>query len=74
MRVMDYDFKPGDRVKLAFGFHNHSGAGTYEIIRVLPAGVDAEKQYRVRGDDGVERAIGEKQIRTLADERPGFVR
>jgi hypothetical protein len=74
MTVMGHDFKPGDRVKLAFGFHNHSGAGIYEIIRILPAAGDAEKQYRIRGDDGVERAIGEKQIRALADVKPGVVR
>jgi hypothetical protein len=73
MRVMDRDFKPGDRVKLAFGFHNHDGAGTYQIVRVLPDGVDTEKQYRIRGD-GVERAIGEKQIRRLADVNTCFVR
>lgn len=60
---MGNDHKPGDSVRLVFGFADRSGAGTYEIVRVMPVGIDGEKQYRIRGRDGFERAIGGSQVR-----------
>ncbi|AMJ62772.1 hypothetical protein [Bosea sp. PAMC 26642] len=56
------DIKVGDLVMLSFSFSDRSGAGYYEILRILPPAMDGELQYRVRGDDGRERAIGLKQI------------
>ena len=54
--------KVGDIVRLSFGFADRSGEGDYEIIRVMPARESGEGQYRIRGTDGRERAIGHSQI------------
>lgn len=53
----------GDKIQLNFGFLDQTGRGDYEVVRVMPASVDGEIQYRVRGLDGRERAIGANQIR-----------
>ncbi|WP_324134731.1 hypothetical protein [Bosea sp. (in: a-proteobacteria)] len=60
---MTSDIRIGDKVRLNFGFLDQTGRGDYEVVRVMPASVDGEIQYRVRGTDGHERAIGAKQIR-----------
>lgn len=61
---MTHSFEPGDTVRLTFGFLDHTGEGDYEIVRRMPPSVDGEVQYRVRGADGHERAIGANQIMT----------
>lgn len=53
---------PGDVVRLSFGFADQSGAGDYRIVRIMPMRASGEREYRVRGADGHERAIGEDQI------------
>lgn len=60
---MTSDYQQGDVISLAFGFLDRSGAGNYQIIRVLPVSETGRRQYRVRGADGLERAIEEHQIR-----------
>ncbi|CAN7619515.1 hypothetical protein [Bosea sp. LjRoot237] len=52
----------GDVVRLSFGFADQSGAGEYEIVRIMPTRASGEREYRVRGADGHERAIGHDQI------------
>lgn len=59
---MSHLFKVGDRVSLAFGFHDQNAIGTYAITRLLPARMSGEPQYRVKGSDDRERVIGEAQI------------
>jgi hypothetical protein len=59
---MAHRFKLGDKARLNYGFLDQSGAGRYEVVRLIPVEVDGEPQYRVRGEDGVERAIGERQM------------
>jgi len=59
---MSHHFKLGDRVSLAFGFHDQSATGTYAITRLLPTRMNGEPQYRVKGSDDRERVIGEGQI------------
>ncbi len=54
--------KVGDIVRLSFGFADLSGAGDYEIVRIMPTRESGERQYRIRGADGHERAIGQSQI------------
>lgn len=54
--------KVGDIVNLSFGFADRSGEGDYEVFRVMPVRESGERQYRVRGADGHERAIGHDQI------------
>lgn len=62
---------PGDVVRLSFGFADQSGAGDYEIVRIMPTRASGEREYRVRGADGHERAIGHDQI---VPDSPGSVR
>lgn len=59
---MEHRYKVGDEVHLNFKFLDLSGSGRYQVIRLIPAGIDGEPQYRVKGEDGVERAIGERQM------------
>lgn len=59
---MSHNFKVGDRVSLSFGFHDQSASGTYAVTRLLPARMNGEPQYRVKGGDDRERVIGECQI------------
>lgn len=59
---MSHLFKVGDRVSLAFGFHDQNATGTYAITRLLPTRMTGEPQYRVKGSDDCERVIGEAQI------------
>ena len=54
--------KIGDIVHLSFGFADLSGTGGYEVVRIMPTRENGERQYRVRGTDGHERAIGQHQI------------
>ena len=71
---MPIEIKQGDKVRLNFGFTDRSGAGVYEVVRVLPAAVDGEAQFRVRGPDGFERAVGRRQIKDAAEPRDPFKR
>jgi len=59
---MSHLFKIGDRVSLAFGFHDQNATGTYAVTRLLPTRMNGEPQYRVKGSDDRERVIGEAQI------------
>lgn len=59
---MDHQYAVGDRVSLAFGFHDTDAIGTYIVSRLLPSLVDGEPQYRVKDSDDRERVIGEAQI------------
>lgn len=52
----------GDIVRLSFGFADQSGAGEYEILRIMPTRENGERQYRIRGADGFERAVGHGQL------------
>lgn len=54
--------KLGDVVRLSFGFADQSGAGDYKVVRIMPMRASGEREYRVRGADGHERAIGQDQI------------
>ncbi len=54
--------KLGDVVRLSFGFADQSGAGDYKVVRIMPMRASGEGEYRVRGADGHERAIGQDQI------------
>lgn len=55
-------YKPGDLVNLSAGFHNQVRAGPFEITRLMPPRDNKEPQYRVRGPDGLERAVGHHEI------------
>ena len=60
--MADHRFKLGQNVRLTRSFPDRTGAGSYEIIRLLPEGVDGEPSYRIRGADKVERAVTEGQL------------
>lgn len=59
---MEHRYAVGDRVSLAFGFHDTDAVGVYSVIRQLPFVAGNEPQYRVKGADNRERVIGEAQI------------
>ncbi|CAN7656217.1 hypothetical protein LJR090_001489 [Bosea sp. LjRoot90] len=60
--VIQRSIELGDVVRLSFGFADQSGSGEYEIVRIMPTRASGEREYRVRGADGHERAIGHDQI------------
>ncbi|TCR63467.1 hypothetical protein [Bosea sp. BK604] len=55
-------YKAGDLVHLTHNMANQPRLGPFEILRVMPSRDNAEEQYRVRGPDGLERAIGHHEI------------
>lgn len=59
---MPHRYRTGERVGLAFGFHDQDAVGVYEITAVLPTRAGGQPQYVVKGADGRERVIGEGQI------------
>lgn len=59
---MEHRYHIGDRVSLAFGFHDQDAVGAYEVVALLPTRPDGDPQYRVRGSDDRERVIGEAQV------------
>ncbi|MGO4404421.1 hypothetical protein AB4Z10_09155 [Bosea sp. RAF48] len=69
---MPSDYHQGDVISLSFGFPERPAVGNFEIIRVLPVNERGQRQYRVRGDDGLERAIEEHQIRANLTQRNPF--
>ena len=60
--MADHVFKLGQMVSLNRPLPDHSTSRTFEIIRLLPASVDGEVHYRVRGSDKIERAVAESQL------------
>jgi hypothetical protein len=65
---MSDELRVGDTVRLIYGFLDQTGRGDYEIVRGMPAPVGGEVQYRVRGADGHERAIGANQTTAKDDD------
>lgn len=55
-------YKAGDLVSLTSDLANQPRIGPFEILRVMPSRDNAEEQYRVRGPNGQERAIGYHEI------------
>jgi hypothetical protein len=55
-------FKLGQLVRLSHGMPDRTGAGMYEIVRLMPESADGELHYRVRGPDKIERAVRESQL------------
>lgn len=69
---MTSDYKEGDVISLTFGVRDRSGIGNVQIIRVLPVSETGQRQYRVSGADGRERAIVKHQIRAGVTQRNHF--
>jgi len=63
--MADHRFKLGQSVRVSRSFPDRTTQGPFEIIRLLPATVDGEPHYRVRGPDKIERAVGETQLLKL---------
>lgn len=55
-------YNAGDLVNLTHDFANQPRPGPFEILRVMPSRDNAEKEYRVRGPDGRERAIAHHEV------------
>lgn len=60
--MTDHLFKLGQMVALKRPLPDRTGFGKFEVIRLLPAAADGELQYRVRGPDKIERAVGESHL------------
>ena len=60
--MTEQPIKVGDIVRLSFGLADQSGTGDDAIVRVMPTRENGERQYRVRGAGGYERAIGHGQL------------
>ncbi|MFT0892177.1 hypothetical protein [Pseudochelatococcus sp. G4_1912] len=53
----------GDQVNLRPGIYGQPRSGSFEITRLMPARDDnGEQQFRVRGPDGIERAVNRHEI------------
>ena len=64
---MPSKYQQGDVISLTFGFLNGAAVENFQIIRVLPANEKGQRQYRVRGADGVERKIEAHKTRSRAE-------
>ena len=60
--MAEHLYKLGQFVSLNRPLPDHTSSRSFEIIRLLPASVDGEMHYRVRGADKIERAVGERQL------------
>lgn len=60
--MADHRYKTGQVVSLTRFFLSPGSSTTFEVVRLLPAAVDGEPRYRVRGTDSIERAVGEGQL------------
>lgn len=65
--MTDHPYKPGDLVNLTHDFANQPRLGPFEVLRMMPPRDNAEHQYRVRGPNGQERAIGQHEIVESSD-------
>lgn len=68
--MSDHRFKLGQRVHTTRGFHDRTGTGIYEVVRLLPEAPNGELHYRVKGPDKIERAVSEDQLHLVADDHP----
>lgn len=55
-------YRPGQFVLINQLQPGRSSSGRVEIVRLMPASVDGEFHYRVRGPDKIERAVGESRL------------
>jgi len=60
--MSDHRFRLGQLVRVSRGFSDRTGAGIYEVLRLLPGITDGELRYRVKGPDKIERSVGESQL------------
>lgn len=58
---MSHDFKVGQLVR-SRGRNADRTGGIYEVVRLMPSGVDGVPQYRVKGEGGGERVVRENEL------------
>jgi hypothetical protein len=72
--MAEHRFHVGEIVRMTHRFADQSGAGTFEVIRLLPTTANGEFHYRVKAVSGQERAVSESQMLPLTEseqsERP----
>ena len=68
---MEHRYAVGDRVSLAFGFHDTDAVGVYSVIRQLPFVAGNEPQYRVKGADNRERSLARRRLKAQAGKPAG---
>ena len=62
---MSHVYKPGQFVRTK-GRNPDRSRGIYEVVRLMPAGPDGVRQYRVQGQEG-ERVLHENEIENATD-------
>ena len=60
--MASHRYKLGDVVSVTQFYTGRAETGHVEIVRLMPASVDGEFHYRVRGPDKVERAVAEGKL------------
>lgn len=55
-------YRVGQSVAIRELLPDRTRGGLFEVVRLMPASVDGELHYRVRGTGQIERAVGESQL------------
>ena len=58
----DHRFTIGQRVRVRTRFLDRSGEGVYEVVRQLPATPNGDYHYRIKSQNGQERAVAETEL------------
>jgi hypothetical protein len=65
--MAEHQFRIGQMVRMTHRFADQSGAGTFEVIRLLPTTANGEFHYRIKAASGQERAVSESQMLPITD-------
>ena len=60
--MAEHRFTVGQRVRVRTRFLDRSGDGVYEVVRQLPATANGDYHYRIKSQNGQERAVAETEL------------
>lgn len=60
--MAEHRFTVGQRVRVRTRFLDRSGDGVYEVVRQLPATPNGDYHYRIKSQNGQERAVAETEL------------
>jgi hypothetical protein len=60
--MAEHRFTVGQHVRVRTRFLDRSGEGVYEVVRQLPATPNGDYHYRIKGQNGQERAVAETEL------------
>ena len=64
--MTEHRFTIGQLVRVKTRFLDRSGDGVYEVVRQLPAAPNGDFHYRIKGQNGQERAVSEADLTVAA--------